>query len=178
MVEALLHFAIPLAACRAAGADWRRSLFVSLIALVPDLDVLFYVHRSESHSLIVLALIVLPILAITLVKKQSIVTNLTVLAAFGVGMHLLLDLFDDYTPLFWPISNQSLKVLTSLNLHVQNLPYFTFKAAILTEPFGSGVFKSIDAPVVTPQGLAISLVLLLSCLVQVVRSQLVAHNLK
>jgi membrane-bound metal-dependent hydrolase YbcI (DUF457 family) len=108
LVEALLHFAVPFASLRAIGFEWRKALFVSLFALVPDLDVLFHVHRSMSHSFVVLAIVTLPILAIF--YRNKTITTLTLLAALGVSTHLVLDIFGGYTPLLWPISNQSIEI--------------------------------------------------------------------
>lgn len=46
-------------------SDWRKALFASLVSPTPDLDVLFSVHRSESHSLILLTIVVVPLLILT-----------------------------------------------------------------------------------------------------------------
>lgn len=56
MVEPLLLFAVPFMSLRAFGLGFRKVLFVSPAALTLDLDVVFQVHRSQSHSFVVLAL--------------------------------------------------------------------------------------------------------------------------
>jgi len=61
--EPLLHFAVPFVSLEAAGVDWRRALFASVVALTPDLDLSSHVHRSQTHSVVVLVVIVLPMLA-------------------------------------------------------------------------------------------------------------------
>ena len=105
MVEPLLHFAIPFVSLRAFGLGFRKVLFVSLIALTPDLDVLFQVHRSQSHSFVVLALVVLPLLMLTWNRKS--LRSLVLLGAFGLFAHLVLDLFQTFTPALWPILSES-----------------------------------------------------------------------
>lgn len=174
MVEALLHFAVPFASLRAFGLDWRRTLFVSILALAPDLDILFHVHRSLSHSLVVLAVIVLPILAIA--HKHKAITNLTLLATVGVITHLALDIFGAYTPLLWPISNQAIEIITSLTLHMGSFPYFTLNLGLRTQPYMFGAFQSIDAPVITAEGLAISLVLLVPSLAPLIRNHAIVRR--
>lgn len=167
MVELLLHFTVPFAAFSSSGMNWRRVLFLSLIALAPDLDVLFHVHRSLSHSVLVLAVIVLPILA--LARKHPTATRLTLLGAAGVLTHLALDLFQSYTPLLWPVANQSIWISTNLDVHIGSLPFFILSAKILTKPIDFAVFQSIDAPIVTNEGLGISLILLLPSLIGMLR---------
>lgn len=177
LVEPLLHFAVPFASLRAIGLEWRKALFVSIFALVPDLDVLFHIHRSVSHSFVMLTIVTLPILAIF--YKNKTITTLTLLAALGVSTHLVLDIFGAYTPLLWPISNQSIEILTSLDLHMGSLlPYFTLNLALLTRPSEFVVFQSLDAPLITGEGLAISLVLLVPCLIQLIRGRAVTLTSK
>jgi membrane-bound metal-dependent hydrolase YbcI (DUF457 family) len=178
LVEALLHFAVPFAALRAYGLDWRRTFFVSIIALVPDLDVLLHAHRSVSHSVVVLAIIIIPILAVTTLTRNRSLTNLTLLAAVGVVSHLVLDVFGAYTPLLWPLSNQSVEILAALNFHVGSVPYFTLSLGLRTEPYSTGYFKSMDTPVITAEGLAISLVLLAPTLFPLIRNRVTLHNRK
>ena len=99
-----LHFVVPFVSLRAAGVDLRRSLFVSLVALTPDLDVFFHDHRSPTHSLIMLGLVVLILLAFTWKRKSA--RSLVLLAGFGLFSHVLLDLFQYPTPLLWPLLSQ------------------------------------------------------------------------
>ena len=63
LVEPLLHFVVPFVSLRAVGFDLRKAAFASLIALTPDLDVLFNSHRSPTHSLIVVGLVIFGLLA-------------------------------------------------------------------------------------------------------------------
>jgi membrane-bound metal-dependent hydrolase YbcI (DUF457 family) len=169
LVELLLHFAVPFASLTAMRLDWRKALFTSLIALVPDLDVLFHIHRSLSHSLVVLAIIILPVLAIA--HRNKTITNLTLLAAIGIITHLILDVFDAYTPLLYPISNQSIQILTSLNFHTGSLSYFTYNLRLLTKPYSPTAFQIFDGSVITTDGFAVSLVLLGPFLVTLIRNR-------
>ena len=69
LVEPLLHVAVPFASLRALSVDRRKAAFASVVALTPDLDIFFHVHRSQSHSIIVLAAVVLPLLILTRNRK-------------------------------------------------------------------------------------------------------------
>jgi membrane-bound metal-dependent hydrolase YbcI (DUF457 family) len=169
LVELLLHFTVPFASLTAMRLDWRKALFTSLIALLPDLDVLFHIHRSLSHSLVVLAIIILPILAIA--HKNKTVTNLTLLAALGIITHIILDLFDAYTPLLYPISNQSFQILTSLDFHTGSQSYFTYNLRLLAKSYSPAAFQSFDGQVISTDGFAVSLVLLGPYLVTLIRNR-------
>ena len=71
MVEPLLHFVVPFVSLRAVGVDLRKTTFASVIALTPDLDVVFNTHRSPTHSVVVLGLVLLSFLALTWKRKTA-----------------------------------------------------------------------------------------------------------
>ena len=167
MVEPLLHFAIPFASLKALGIDIRKAVFASLVALAPDLDILFRVHRSESHSLIVLAAVTLPLLVVT--RNRKSLRTLVILASLGVMIHIALDLFQTSTPLFWPILNQSIWISTTLDLHIASTPTVKGSMEILMQKTAIEPFVSFDAPILTGPGLGISLALLTPTLIQVLQ---------
>jgi len=158
MVEPLLHLTVPFAALKAARLDWRTALFTSIVALIPDLDVLFHVHRSLTHSILILALITLPILALT--HRNRTLRNLTLLGIIGVLSHLALDLFSDYTPLLWPLLNESFWVSTNLDVQLKSFPTLITSVKLLIKPTTFPTFQSLQAPLVTSTGVGISLLLL------------------
>ena len=80
MPEPLIHFAVPFASLRAFGVDLRKAVLVSLVAVAPDLDVLFNVHRSQTHSVIMLAVVALPLFVLTRNRKEA--RTLVMLGAF------------------------------------------------------------------------------------------------
>ena len=158
MVEPLLHFVVPFASLRAVGVDLRKATLASLIALAPDLDVFFHVHRSQSHSIIILGAIVLPLLVLTRNRKEA--RTFVLLGTFGVLTHLVLDLFQAPTPLLWPLLNESLMVSAQLNLQIGIAPAITGYVRLVTGESTIGFFSSFDEPLLTTVGLGISLVLL------------------
>lgn len=174
MVEPLLHFAAPFVSLRAIGLDVRKTLVASVIALTPDLDVYFRVHRSQSHSVVVLALVLLPLLVLT--RKRRTARTILLLGAFGVLTHLVLDLFQSYTPLLWPFVSESLWITATVNLHVGGALTLTWSTELMTsqEPIES--FLSFDEPILTAPGLGISLVLLAPSLVTMLRVRGRARN--
>ena len=158
MVEPLLHFVVPFVSLRSVGFDLRNSTLASLIALTPDLDVLFNNHRSPTHSLIVVGLVMLSLLALTWKRKTA--RSLAMLAAFGVFSHILLDLFQTYTPKLWPLSSQSVQLWPNLEFHMWSRVLLWYPSSWL------------NAPLITAEGLGISLVLLGPTLAKIVWSRL------
>jgi hypothetical protein len=159
MVEPLLHFVVPFVSLRAVEVDLRKATFASLIALTPDLDVILNTHRSPTHSVVVLGLVLLTFLVLTWKRKTA--RPLVSLAAFGVFSHLLLDLFQTSTPLFWPVLRQPISLWPNPNLHMWNEVLVWYPASWL------------DAPLITVEGLGISLVLLAPIIAQIVQRSLI-----
>ena len=155
MVEPLLHFVVPFVSLRAVGVDLRKATFASLIALTPDLDVVFNTHKSPTHSVVVVGLVLLAFLVLTWRRKTA--RPVVLLAAFGVFSHLLLDLFQTSTPLFWPLMSQPVSLWPN--------PGFHMWSEVLVWYPGSW----LDAPLLTAEGLGISLLLLAPTVVQIVR---------
>jgi membrane-bound metal-dependent hydrolase YbcI (DUF457 family) len=102
-VEPLLHVWIPFAVALIVGIRWKKALLLSLIALTPDFDMIFHMHRILFHSVVVLGLIMV-IVSILLWKTKLFHVRDICLAVIFLASHLVLDLFSGYSALFWPFS--------------------------------------------------------------------------
>jgi hypothetical protein len=153
-MEPLLHFAIPFAIASLLGLRLKWSFLVGLMGLLPDFDVLFLMHRSVSHSL----LIPLILIFISLIWKKFRLQ--LQLSSFGLGSHAILDLIDGYTPILWPISQSSFKLVFELRLFIKSFPMLYFKMNLLERPYEYGFFTTFDAPLFTAEGLAIAFLLI------------------
>lgn len=89
-MEPLIHFVVPFTALTLLGVRIKKALPISLVALLPDLDTLSWVHRSLSHSLIVLWVVVAPLL---MLARRWRLHGYVWLASLAVASHLVLDLF-------------------------------------------------------------------------------------
>ena len=69
MPEVLVHIVIPLFVMVMLGIELKRALPLSLLAVLPDFDVIFRIHRSMSHSCLFVFLISLPLIGITSIKN-------------------------------------------------------------------------------------------------------------
>jgi membrane-bound metal-dependent hydrolase YbcI (DUF457 family) len=155
-----LHFVLPFTAFVLLGVSYRKSIVLAAFGVLPDFDVLFHIHRSFSHSAVVLLILAAPIMVWAWIARRRTVLVLAAAATFAVMSHLLLDLFTGFTPLFWPIYDRCLAVAVGSSIHVGSTPMFTYTLALESESMCITHFETLDAPMVTSAGFAISAFLL------------------
>ncbi|KXA91195.1 hypothetical protein AKJ57_02065 [candidate division MSBL1 archaeon SCGC-AAA259A05] len=155
-VEALLHFTVVLAATLGIGVEPEVALVLSTIALLPDIDVFFGLHRMYTHSALLMLLAGGPTTAI--------------LSFFGLGRlglmglslalsHPLIDSFGGYTLLLWPALRKPLRFDFSLKL--------IGRSPLEVSSEGGGRTKDeiqnpdhLEGPLVTGRGVIISILIL------------------
>ena len=159
MPEPLLHFVVPFIILSAFGLTIKKSLILSSIAILPDLDVLFHIHRSVTHSVIFLILICIPIIGFIKLKypnyfRDSLVGTLVVLT------HPILDVFHGYIPIFYPLYKNSIFIVCKLITDQSNISdlRFFFEIKILPTYF-SLIQPNTDGVVFSSLGVGISLVI-------------------
>jgi hypothetical protein len=158
MPEPAMHFSVVFA-LTAPKLGVKKALLLSFIALVPDLDVLMHVHRSMSHSIIVLTLAYTPIL-LAVYRFKPGYFRLTVLGLLALLSHIVMDLFQTYTPILYPILDSSLWI--EIDGGVQVSPSGLkpqVSADVKHVPTTFKPFEAIDAPVFTSEGFLASLML-------------------
>lgn len=158
-MEPIIHFVVPFTALTLMDVEPREALLISLLAVSPDLDALFLVHRSLTHSLIVVLGVAAPLLLWTHKFKPKL-QSYAFLAILAVASQLVLDLFAGYTPLLWPLYGYSVWIQVGLFAHVGGSSSLDLSAQLLTEPITFQRSQSLDAPLFTGQGLILSAVLL------------------
>jgi hypothetical protein len=117
-----------------------------------------------------LALIAVPLVLVT--WKREGLRALMLLGAFGVLTHLVMDVFQSPTPLFWPLSDDSFSIQVALDFHIGSAPTITGSSQPIWTQGTIEPFKSFDAPILTAPGLGISLVLLAPTLAEILWSKL------
>lgn len=157
-MEPLLHFAMPFLAFLLIGLHHKEAFLLSLLALAPDLDALFLVHRSFTHSIICLSMIFVPTMLLLRRLKPEMLKYVS-MGFFAIASHLIMDVFTGYTPVLWPLYDFSVWVFLDLTAHVGSLPSLALRFTLLTEPITFVAAKSLDAPIFTSYGLAIAIVL-------------------
>ena len=99
MPEPLIHFIVPFSVLIMCGIGMKKAAFIASLAILPDLDVLFHIHRSFSHSIFFILLFCAP--AITIVAaKHSKRTYDAIIATLVILSHPFMDSFTYFTPYF------------------------------------------------------------------------------
>jgi membrane-bound metal-dependent hydrolase YbcI (DUF457 family) len=163
VMEPIIHFIVPFIALTLVGVNVKKAFPISLLALLPDFDALFLVHRSLSHSIIVVLAAAMPIVLLTYKFKPRLL-NYVILASLAVASHSILDLFAGYTPILWPLSTYSFWIKTELEVHIGSSIVLNPSVKLLAEPTLFKHLPSLDAPLFTGEGMIISAVLLIPLL--------------
>ena len=143
-MEPLIHFMIPFILLMFVGIEIKKAWAISLLALIPDLDALFHIHRSISHSIIIPIIVAVPLLL--LCHKNRI---LIFLALFAVVSDSFLDLFVGYTPILWPLYNYLIWIHVRVMAHIGSSLSFSLSSQILTKPISFETFQYLDVPILT-----------------------------
>lgn len=158
MPEVLLHYAV-IYTVLAPIIGVKRALLISVFAVVPDLDVLIYIHRSMSHSIVLLTILSLIVLVgVKKVNPKYLIT--AAIACLAMISHPILDTFQAYTPLLYPILLYSIHVNVEGFVTISSDISFRLGIEINTEPTNFTTFKVMDAPIFTSEGLIIAIILM------------------
>lgn len=159
MPEPALHFSV-IFALSIPRLGVKKAILLSSLALLPDLDIILYVHRSISHSIVLLSVIYLPtLMAIYILKRRYF--RLALLCFLAILSHPLMDCFQTYTPILYPIIDESLwiKVNGWINISPEGFkPHASIDIKDTPAAFKS--FESLDAPIFTSNGFIMSLLLI------------------
>lgn len=113
MPDLLSHYALSFLISSRVG-KFKYALLFALIGLLPDIDVLFRIHRWFTHSLILLACVALIVLSVILRFRRGLLTH-TLFAFTLYALHTVLDLLMAPTPIFWPLVSVSYVLRIGIN---------------------------------------------------------------
>ena len=158
--EVLIHFIIPLFILIILGFSLKKSILISSLAIVPDLDVIFHVHRSMSHSVIFILALTIPIVLVLNYLKIGKKSEMAV-AILVILSHPFMDIFTGYTPILWPLFDKSVYIFIQLTTNMNNILNLNL---IFKANFDKVVFlqtTNSEGPIFTSQGFAMTLVLII-----------------
>ncbi len=121
MPEPALHFAVPFA-LMAPVLGPRKAALVSLVSLIPDLDALFSVHRSVTHSFVLLLLVSLIAVGLTIRLKPRQL-RLVSCGVLSLLIHPIMDVFDTQSPFLWPVVGEPIYLNLRWVLPVNRVGY-------------------------------------------------------
>jgi len=103
MPDLLAHYASSVLVAR-VRVDTRITLLIGLVGLIPDVDALLRIHRWITHSLVLVALFAIPLVALLYwYRRRYFGLALTILLIYT--LHLLLDIFTGPTPILYPLAD-------------------------------------------------------------------------
>jgi len=164
-LEPIIHFMIPFFALTLLGIKPKRAFILSLFALLPDLDILFHVHRSPSHSIPILIVALAPVW-ISALKSERFRGDVW-LASLALLSHPILDLFSGYTPILWPLFPYSLWAQAEVYIRLGSWPTIQPYVNLAMEPTSFKPVGNLDAVVVSGGGLILSLLILIPILARI-----------
>ncbi len=147
------------------GVRIRKAFVLAFISVLPDFDVLFGVHRSMSHSIVVWLVAIAPLYLYYWNRdREHIRDPLLVLLAGGV--HILFD-SGSFTPVLWPLSLSSYAFYFDLFVHVGDRVAFEPLIGVTSVPTDFVSFTGFDAPLFSSEAFVISLALLTPVALQI-----------
>jgi len=158
-MEPLLHYVLPLVALILLGEKPRTAAILATLGVLSDIDALLLIHRSLSHSIIIIGLIYSPLFVYARLRRPELLR--TFILAFLVSIsHPIMDLAS-MTPILWPIYQNSVSLKLSLNGVIQDGLTFKPRLNINQSPTDFTLLSGVDYPLFTQDGLLIAFILLL-----------------
>ena len=165
MPEPLIHFIVPFSVLIMCGIGVKKATLFASLAILPDLDVLFHIYRSFSHSIFFILLFCVPVIAIAAVKHSKMTTD-AIIATLVILSHPFMDLFTYFTPIFWPLYNNAIYMVAEMTTNMDNVSQVNLLLEIKLEPVMFYHTVSINAPIFTSQGVAATLVILIGLILR------------
>ena len=157
-MEPIVHYVLPLAALMILGVKPRKAATLAILGVIPDIDALLLIHRSLSHSIVIMGLIIAPLLVYAKYRRPDL-QNTLILAFLVLASHPILDL-ESLTPIFWPLLPYSISLKLSLNGVMQEGLSLRPSISMNSQPTIFTKASGFDYPLFTQEGLLISLILL------------------
>ena len=166
MPELLIHVAVPLFVLILVGVEPKKALPLALLGAIPDADVLFHIHRSMSHSALVILAPCIPAIIFTHFKAKGHFND-AVIATLVLLSHPFMDMFTGLTPILWPAFNKSIFITAEMTANMNDVSdlhlFFNLKLA----PVVFYPTADEDAPIFTSEGVAVCAILLASSLFKI-----------
>ena len=158
-MEPLLHVAIPFVALVQLGVKPAKAAPLALLGVVPDLDALLLVHRSVSHSALILSLVWIPVLVLVFFYRPEY-RKVAVLGLLVLLSHPVLDVMGSSTPILWPLLETSIYIKLSLNGKVGEGVSLIPQVEVHRTATVFKQVSEIDYPIFTGEGLLLTLILI------------------
>jgi len=146
MPDLLTHYATSLLIATRA-LPLRHALLFALVGLLPDVDALLKIHRSATHSLLLVATAAIAIPALRHHAKHA------ALALAIYALHIVLDIFTAPTPALWPLAGESYTITIKVDGTVTDKVAVTPHVEINAEPAHFTQVQAVERPLVSTTGI-------------------------
>lgn len=130
-MDPVLHLLLPLLFLIAVGIDKRKAVLLAPFAILPDLDVLFGLHREALHSFLFILVFPIALIAYSRMKKPEWLLG-AFLALFYLASHIVLDFSG--VAFLWPFVHEGFFLDIDVTLTVRPEFQFGFDFAYGMEP--------------------------------------------
>jgi len=142
-------------------------LVAALAGLLPDVGALLGFHRWATHSIVLAASAMLPLIAFAYAKRRRGVLTLLALATLLYIIHIVLDVFTSPTPLLWPLTSKAYAVTIDVEGVVTSTGFAaTISVKVVSEATNFGKKHVVEGPLATPLGVATSITVLIAVLLE------------
>jgi membrane-bound metal-dependent hydrolase YbcI (DUF457 family) len=107
MPDLLAHYASSVLVATRVRVKTRIALLIGLVSLIPDVDALLRIHKWITHSLVLVALIAVPLVILVYWRRRRYF-GLALATLLIYTLHLLLDIFTGPTPILYPLADSIL----------------------------------------------------------------------
>ncbi len=135
MPEPLIHFVASYIIARYFVKRRTLCLAIALVGVAPDLDALFGVHRSGTHSLALLAIAMAILVALSTridVLRKNI--SLIYLCSALYALHIAMDIFTGLTPIAWPFTDLGIYIRAHISVSMTSSVAVKPGIEIVVEP--------------------------------------------
>jgi len=146
MPDLLTHYATSLLIATRA-LPLRHAALLALAGLLPDIDALLKIHRSATHSLLLVATAAI---AIPALKRHA---KYAALALAIYALHIVLDVFTAPTPALWPLVEESYAITIKVDGTVADKIAIAPHVEINAEPTHFTQVQAVEGPVVSTTGI-------------------------
>lgn len=166
MPDLLAHYALSILVAK-TRFNTKKALLLGVIGVLPDVDVLFRVHRWITHSILVATLVALLALFLAYRYRRKYF-EYTLIAVVLYLFHILLDVFNAPTPILWPLLNQSYSVTIGLDgLLVRDGFALKPKIEVVVDTVDFIQLEYMEGPVVGEAGLMAGVTLVFILVIEV-----------
>jgi membrane-bound metal-dependent hydrolase YbcI (DUF457 family) len=171
MPEPLIHFFVPFIMLAFYGFEFQEASAIAIFGILPDVDVLFGLHRGLTHSIIVLFLVSLPFIVLIAYRYRGYF-NMALLSMAALISHPLLDTMTSHTPILWPLLSENIRFFMQINVNPVGNPLFMWDIGFDRVPISNILGLPYEnVPILTELGLVFLVAIFVPIVLQMWQSE-------